>query len=76
MGWLVSFVVGAAAEALALTVFHYLFALSEADGVANYRSRLDWALAEGERPRRRKPRLALGAEGGQATQTPGPAGVD
>ena len=57
MGWLVSFAVGAAAGLATSAVFHYLFApASEATRDGKYRSRLDWALAEGERAAAEKER--------------------
>ena len=50
MGWLVSFVAGAAAGLAASAVFHYLFSPAAGTTVdETYRSRLDWALEEGER---------------------------
>jgi hypothetical protein len=57
MGWLVSFAVGAAAGLATSAVFHYLFApASETARDENYRSRLDWALAEGEKAAAEKER--------------------
>ncbi len=68
MGWLVSFAVGAAAGLATSAVFHLpVCAGKRGGGDGKYRSRLDWALAEGESCGE-KERPALGARGGQATQ--------
>ena len=76
MGWLVSFVVGAAAGLASSAVFHYLFApASEATRDGNYRSRLDWALAEGEKAAAEKERaLRLELEAAKQPKPAEPAG--